>query len=522
MALPSLIRLFFSFALLAAAAPSQGAASSPAKPNIIFIYADDMGMGLMGCYGQEIVKTPHIDRLAEQGVRFTRCYSSQYCCPARASLLMGVHDSHSGSYTQTAGGLVMKAEKENWTNEQFEQKAADACRIKASSNEVFLPELLRQAGYVTGQFGKLDWGFTTWHGELQRHGWDHYVGYMDHERAHGYYPTFLWKDGERLELKGNTHVDAGKTAESYGPGSADRRRKRDGKVTYAPDVMLAETLDFMKKYRDKPMFIFFSTNLPHGPVDLPPSGNVYGKNNAIHKGYASATGGNKECAEAAEEYATMVDKLDKQVGAIVEQVQKLGLQKRTIIIFGSDNGHEIYYRTDKGRGRGLGYHGGVEDATGELLDVFRGNRGPIGKKNAMVNMAGLKWTNHEGGIHVPLIVSWPGHIPAGKVCHGLIANYDHMATMADFAGVRMPKGKDSVSYRPMLTGNNKHEHDYIVVDHTIVTKDGWKLTHKGDWLLFNLAKDPEERHNLAASEPCQLERLRAIYREEVGSRRKDK
>ena len=106
------------------------AAVTPPKPNIILIYADDMGMGLLGCYGESLVKTPNIDRLAEQGVMFTRCYSSQYCCPARASLLMGVHDSHSKSYSETPGGLVITAEKQGWSNEEFEQKAARRAGIK--------------------------------------------------------------------------------------------------------------------------------------------------------------------------------------------------------------------------------------------------------------------------------------------------------------------------------------------------------------------------------------------------------
>ncbi|PNC94415.1 hypothetical protein CXT94_06305 [Akkermansia muciniphila] len=332
---------FLSHAFLAAAfSLSPFLASAAAfKPNIIFIYADDLGMGMLGCYGQEIVKTPNIDRLASQGIMFTRCYSSQYCCPARASLLMGVHDSHSHSYTQTAGALVITAERKGWSNEQLEEKEARAARIKAAEGEVFLPELLKKAGYVTGQFGKLEWGFTTWHGELKRHGWDRYVGYMDHQRAHGFYPSFLWKDGERLPLKGNTHADGGKTPEDYSPGATEKRRgNREGKVTYAPDVMLEETLRFMEENRNKPMFIFFSTNLPHGPVDIPPEENTYAGSPSIRQAYGNASGTNRECAGAAEEYASMVD--------------KLGLDKRTIIIFSSDNGHELYYRTDKDRGRG--------------------------------------------------------------------------------------------------------------------------------------------------------------------------
>lgn len=520
------MKSLFRVLLLAAAALSSGTAPPAAagsKPNIILIYADDLGMGMLGCYGQEIVKTPNIDRLAEQGVMFTRCYSSQYCCPARAALLMGVHDSHSHSYTQTAGGLVMAAEKQGWSHEKLEEKTARAATIKPSAKEVFLPELLKKAGYVTAQFGKLDWGFNTWHGELKRHGWDHYVGYMDHQRAHGFYPSFLWKNGERLPLAGNTHADAGKTPEDYSHGATEKRRgNREGKVTYAPDVMLRETLQFMEENRSRPMFIFFSTNLPHGPVDIPPGENTYTGHAAIRKAYARASGANRECAGAAEEYAAMVDKLDRQVGAITAQVRRLGLEKSTVIVFASDNGHELYYRTDKERGRGLNCHGGILDGSGELLDVFRGSRGRIGLDNGMVNMAGLKWTNHEGGIRVPMIVSWPGALPRGKVCHSLVANYDHMATFADLAGIRMPEGKDAVSYKNMLSGKPSQPRGYVVVDHTIITGDGWKLTRRHDkWLLFHISKDPEERHNVAETQPERLKELQAIYNREAGSPRKD-
>ena len=521
MRLPILLFLF----LFLVAGCLQSHSASPRQPNIVFIYADDLGMGMLGCYGQQIVKTPNIDRLADQGITFTRVYSSQYCCPARASLLMGVHDSHANSYTQTRGGLVTAMEQNKWSPEEFSQKAESASTIKPSPHEVFLPQLLKKAGYVTGQFGKLDWGFTTWPGELKRHGWDHYTGYMDHERAHGFYPTFLWKDGGILPLPGNTRIDAGVTPEQYAEGAtAKRRGNRKGKETYAPDVMLKEALNFMEANRRKPIFLFFSTNLPHGPVDIPPHENIYRDNTVIRDAYASASGNNRECAAAAEEYASMVAKLDNQVGALVNKAKQLGIADHTIFIFAADNGHEIYYRTDKGRGRGLNYHGGILDATGEVLDVFRANRGTIGPNGKMVDLAGLKWTNHEGGIRIPLIVSCPGTIPQGKVCRSMIANYDHMATFAELAGIPMPAGKDSVSYAPVLQGKPiKKEHQHVVIDHSVITRDGWKLTRKGnDWLLFNLTKDPGERRNLATEQPDKLRHMQDLYKREVGSPRQDK
>ncbi len=131
----------------------------------------------------------------------------------------------------------------------------------------------------------------------------------------------------------------------------------------------------------------------------------------------------------------------------------------------------------------------------------------------MVNLAGLKWTNHEGGIRVPLIVSWPGTVPHGKVCRILVANYDHMATFAELAGVGMPEGKDSVSYKNMLFGKPSSQRDYVVVDHTVITGTaGSSRTSRTSGSFFQISSDPEERHNLAETRKDQLERLQAIYR----------
>lgn len=493
----------------------------PEKPNIVLIYADDLGMGMLGCYGQKIVKTPHVDKLARQGMLFTNAHSSQYCCPARASLLMGVHDSHRNSYTEIHGGLVMKKDKEGWTYDEYREQAEKLRKVAPSEQEVFLPQMLREAGYVTGQFGKLDWGFTTWHEELQRHGWDHYAGYYDHQRAHGFYPRYLWKDGRELPLDGNTRLDAGVTIENYQEGATEKRRDRTGKHTYAPDVMLSETLSFMEKNRDKPFFVFFSTNLPHGPVDVPSRDLAYEGNPSIVKAYKDAKGNNTECASAAMEYASMVKKLDDQVGAIVSKISQLNLQKKTVIIFTSDNGHEIYYRTDKSRGRSLGYHGGVEDESGRILDVFRGNASTVNGKQT--DFAGLKWTNWEGGIRVPMIVCWPGIINSGSCSNQLIANYDHMASFADLAGIPQPKGKDARSYKDILLEKaTRSSHEYIIVDKAIITCDGWKLTNKKGWYLFHLAKDMEERNNLADANPEKLQELKKIYDKEVNSPRADK
>ncbi len=493
------------------------------KPNIILIYADDLGMGCLGCYGQTLLKTPRIDRLADQGLLFTRVYSSPYCCPARASLLMGVHDSHSRSYTQTPGGIEIGMGEQGADAGLLDERVAAARTIKPGDREVFLPELMRRAGYVTGQFGKLDWGFTASPAELKRHGWDEYTGYMDHVRAHGFYPPFLWKNGKALALAGNTHANAGKTEERYTPETTRQRRElRDGKAVYAPDVLLDDALDFMERHREEPMFILFTPNLHHGPVDVPP-GYLKSSDIAANRPAGREAGIPGPEIDAAEEYAAMVRYLDDQVGKIVDKVKSLGLENDTVIVFTSDNGHELYYRQNKARGHANNYHGGVSDGSGKVFDLFRGNRGTVGRERAPVDFANLKWSDREGGLRVPMIIWAPGRVRGGACSDGLVANYDHMASFADMAGISLPEGKDAVSYAPLLLGGRLAPRPYVVVNRMVVTQDGWKLIReRGKDRLFDLNADPEERRDLSAEKPEELARLRAIFAQEVGSLRRDK
>ena len=514
------------------ASPEEGLLLQKRPPNIVFIYADDLGAGMIGHYGQEIVKTPHIDSLAQQGLSFTRAYSSIYCCPARASLLMGVHDSHQGSYTETSGGMVLDWEKTpqdiSALNERFEKNQ----KIKPSEKEVFLPELLKKAGYVTGQFGKLEWGFMTSHKELKRHGWDSYVGYYDHQRAHGYYPAFLWKNGQKLPLDGNFAPNAGKTLEDYSAGATVKRRDRTGKKTYAPDIFLKEALGFMEENQKKPFFLFFATTLPHGPVDINPEDHLYEGNAQIERVYGALQGSNKEAKSAAAEYASMVAKLDAQVGALQAKVQDLGLEKETIFIFSADNGHEIYYRTDKGRGRSLDCRGGGLSESGQvplLLDVFQGTRARwSGLEGKGVSLAGQKWTSYEGGVHVPLIICGKGRVSQGAVSSRLVAGYDHFATLAQLAGIpasSLPQGKDSLSYADVLSSSSKGEEParVIVVGGSVISSQGYKLfREKGKWFLFDLKQDPEERVNLAEENNSIFLEMKKAYEQEINSPRKDK
>jgi len=182
------------------------------KPNVILIYADDLGRGLLSHEGQEIIKTPNIDKLAASGIRFENAYGSMLCAPARASLITGYHDCHGDKWEISRAGLYSDITRGKYTRDQVEN-AYDKQAREVPDNEVFLAEVFKKAGYETAQIGKLDWGFATTHKQLERHGWDYYYGYYDHQRCHGFYPPFLFENDKMVMIEGNTRADCGKTAE---------------------------------------------------------------------------------------------------------------------------------------------------------------------------------------------------------------------------------------------------------------------------------------------------------------------
>jgi len=460
------------------------------KPNIILIYADDLGGGLLGCYGQQIIKTPNIDKLAEDGMRFSNAYGCIYCAPARASLLTGLHSGHKNAWSITKGGLVIL--QDSGKMRQDEAAAILSKAIQAAPDELFLAEIPRAEGYVTAEVGKLEWGFTTTDKRLKRHGWDYYFGYMDHQRCHGYYPPYLWENGKKVPLPGNTFLDAGKTGE-HGYNSSDatrRRRDRTGKQTYSQTVFIKKVLAFIEENRERPFFLYHPTQIPHGPVDVP----------AVYPDFEN----DERLNDVQKEYASMVKMLDDNVGMIVMKLKELGIYNNTVIVFTSDNGHELYYTGNKSVSRNRSYHGEG--------DVFKG---------AIDGDAGSKWTNWQGGIRVPLIITWPGRISPGAVTDYMCAGYDLMPTIADIVGGEMPAGKDGISFLPILLGKHGSSHKYIIVDNAVLKED-WKLVKfKNKFLLFNLENDPGERKDVAADFPEKLKGMKDIYNREVGSMRKD-
>jgi len=466
------------------------------KTNIIFIYADDLGQGMLSCYGQQHFCTPNIDRLAGEGTRFTQAYGCAFCAPSRASMMTGLHDCHRGTWTYTRGGIYNQLSAGQITWREIDE-LIHTTGLQARTNEVFLPQVAADSGYVTGQIGKCEWGFDTTGDRIRRHGWQYHYGYYDHARCHGFYPPFLFENGQMVEIRGNTRPDCGVHLDWESPQNAKIRQDRKGKAVYSQDIFDQKIKDFLQQHRNTPFFLYHPSQLPHGPIAIP----------EIHPEVKE----NPHLTPFEKEYASMILRLDQTVGLILEEVERLGIDDRTMIVFSSDNGHEVY-ALQQGRttGRQQNLNGQPFDNIKTKFysnlggDIFNGNGG----------MAGLKWSSWEGGTRIPYLVRLPGVIEPDSVSDHMLANYDFMSTLADLIGVEMPAEKDGISFLPTLLGQSQPQHDFIVYASgqgpALVTADGWKLRSINQaeiFQLYDLKADYREENDLATDHPDWVDKL---------------
>ena len=470
------------------------------RPNIVYIYASDMGKGLLSAYGQKHFTTPNLDALVNNGVSFDYAYGGSNTAYARASLLTGYHDCNKGKWRVTRGGNYIRED----TIYIIENENLMNSNSLLPDNDLYLPQVFGEAGYVTAQIGMLGWGYASTRSQMIEHGWDYYYGYLDLIRSKGYYPPFLFENGQVVLIEGNTRADCGKSIEPETEQSYNERWNMEGKKTYSPDLFLNKTIELINKFKDTPFFLMFSTQLPHGPVAVP----------AIHPEVAN----NNELTQIEKEYASMVKLLDDQVGIIISELRKLGLEENTIIVFASDNGHEIYYQQE----------GRIEKPfrniiTGDRFDnsyykYYSNNAGDIFNGNA--GMAGLKFSNLEGGINIPLVFYWKGNLQK-KVSEEVVSNYDFLPTMAELLGVKLQVKKDGISFLPVLMkGKKLPKNRYIIVASdegaVIVTNEGWKLRYNNKlkkYELYNLRKDREEKYDVILRFPKNAEALKKILLE---------
>ena len=485
------------FILCGVGALSALAAGAQSKPNIIYIMCDDMGWGDLGCYGQQLIATPNLDRMAAEGMRFTQAYAgSPVSAPSRASFMTGQHTGHThvrGNKEYWPGsGSVTYGKNTEYSRVEQEPYATD---------HVIIPEIMKQEGYTTGMFGKWAGGYEGSASTPDKRGIDEYYGYVCQFQAHLYYPNFL---NEYSRSAGDTEVRRVVLEDNidhpmHGDGYKNRKQ-------YTADLIHQKAMAWLdKQTADQPFLGIFTYTLPHAELAQPEDSILLaykGKfcQEKTYGGDASSRYNPTQYGHA--EFAAMITRLDVQVGEILAKLKEKGLDENTIVIFTSDNGpHE---------------EGGADPAFFNRDGVLKGT----------------KRSTHEGGIRVPFIVRWPGTVPAGVVSDHQLAFYDLMPTFCDLAGVEDYVSKysnpdlandyfDGISFLPTLTGKGEQEkHDFLYWEFHETNMMGlrmgnWKLVVKnGACSLYDLATDVHEDTNVASKYPDIVNKMKEIIRRE--------
>ncbi len=466
------------------------------KPNIIYFLADDLGYGEIGIHGQEKVKTPNIDALAKEGMRFTQHYSgAPVCAPARYILLTGKHAGHAhirGNDEWRERGDVWDYKKA-FTNPNLEGQRP------IPQNTITVAKILKEANYTTGVFGKWGLGAPDTEGIPTRQGFDFFYGYNCQRQAHNLYPSHLWENEQKVLL--NNELIAPHTGlDSLADPMSEKSYSRFSQPDYAPKLIHDKAISFLEQNQNNPFFLYYASPLPHLPLQAPKKDvdeyrKLFGKEDPYlgDKGYfpnpyPRAT------------YAAMISYLDHQLGELVAKLKELGLYENTLIIFSSDNGPT--------------YTGGVDFEFFESSKPF-GNGG--GKTKGHV---------YEGGIRVPMIASWPGHIQKGSVSNHISVFYDIMPTLCDIAGTSHPNAIDGISLAPTLFGLEQPQHDFLYWE--FPSYKGQQAVRVGKWKgvrknifegnlkieLYDLEKDQLEANDVAEQYPKIVEKIDSIMEQE--------
>jgi len=410
------------------------------RPNIIFILADDLGYGDLGCYGQQTIQTPNLDRMAAEGMIFTDHYAgSTVCAPSRCCLMTGLHTGHA--------------------------HVRGNARLPLRPADVTVAELLKQAGYTTGIVGKWGLGEPETTGIPNRQGFDHWFGYLNQRHAHNYYPDYLWRNEEKVEL-------ANEVRDVNPPGGVATKR-----VQYSHDLFTADALGFVTQHESGPFFLYLAYTIPHA------------NNEARNEGMEVPSYGayaNEDWPDPQKGHAAMITRMDGDIGRLLTRLKSLGIDDKTVVLFSSDNGPHK--------------EGGADPA-------FFDSNGPL---------RGHKRDLYEGGIRVPLIARWPGQIAAGSGTNHVSAFWDFLPTCCDLAGVVPPDGIDGLSMVPTLLGKPQRQrrHRYLYWEFheqgkkQAVRVGNWKAVRvtvakkpNGPIELYNLEADLGEEDNVADRYP---------------------
>ncbi len=476
--------------------PCLGSTPQRSVPNIVLILADDLGYAELGCYGQTKIKTPYLDQLAAEGMRFTQHYcGNAVCAPSRCVLMTGRHSGHA-HVRDNRSTNNLPAEIVNKYGLEFpgQEPLPDA--------ELTIAEMLKQHGYATAAIGKWGLGNFGTSGEPNKQGFDLFFGYNCQAHAHSYYPGHLWHNDQKFMLKNNPpipgHAKLPDGADPADPASYDMFKGQD----YAPDHMLDAALQFMRDNKERPFLLYFPSTIPHVALHVPDEELQPYLGKWDETPFVGGSGYTPHQTPRAA-YAAMISRLDRDSGLLLKQLKELGLDRDTLVLFSSDNGTT---HLDK-----------------EVDAKFFDSVGPL---------RGLKGSLYEGGIRVPMIARWPGKIQPGSTTDHISAFYDVMPTIAELAGIDPPAGIDGISFAPTLLGQPERQQQHRCLYWEFGGYGGQQAVRMGDWKgvrrdmlrrnnpdplkieLYNLRDDIGESRDVAAQHPDIVARIRQIMQDE--------
>lgn len=471
--------------LLAGPAISPGLRAESPPPNIVLILADDLGYGELGCYGQTKIRTPRIDQLAGEGMRFNRAYSGNaVCAPSRCVLMTGRHPGHARVRDNAQVG----------PDGQFALAAA----------EQTLGEVLQTSGYRTGAFGKWGLGSADNEGNANDQGFDRFFGYYSQSVAHSYYPASLWNNGEVFPLRNDPpvpgHASLAEGADPSDPASYLAFRGTD----YAPDRIHAAALSFLAEQGEAPFLLYYPSIIPHLALHVPEEAlKPYLAEGWEDPPFTKPKAGYTPHFTPKAAYAAMISYLDRQVGELLDQLDAQGLAEHTIVIFTSDNGPtHLNPEVD--------------------VEFFASAAG----------LNGLKGSLLEGGVRVPQIVRWPKRVAAGSVTDRVVGFEDWLPTLVEAAGGTIPVGLDGVSLLPTLLGQAQDERAFLYREfpsyggqQAVWLGSKWKGIRSGlmgkkanvtnlKVALYDLENDPAETTDVAEENPDIVAKIEGLMRSE--------
>ncbi|MDA1052869.1 MAG: arylsulfatase [Planctomycetota bacterium] len=477
--LPCVVIAAMFACVLSAPALAQNAGQ---RPNVVLIVADDLGYRELGSFGQKLIRTPHLDGLAKQGMRLTQHYcGNAVCAPSRCVLMTGKHPGHA----------YVRSNKSTPPEGQW----------PIPDSEVTIAELLQKQGYVTGAFGKWGLGGPESSGRPLAQGFDRFFGYNCQGVAHSYYPAYLWDNDKHIALNNKPpipgHASLAKDADPSNPRSYDAFKGQD----YAPDRINEQVLAFVRANKDRPFFLYYPTIIPHVALHVPDEELkpylALGWNDPPFtrgKGYGYTPHFTPRAA-----YAAMISRMDRNVGNVLKLLDELKLADNTIVIFSSDNG---------------------TTHLGEEVDYkFFASVGEL---------RGLKGSLYEGGVRVPTLVRYPGRVAAGSSSDRVSGFEDWLPTLLEIAGSTdaLPANIDGISLAPTLLGQQQEPRPLLYRE--FPSYGGQQTIRVGDWKavrqnmtkgnldieLYNMADDIGEQDNVAAQHSDIVERLAKLMAQE--------